>query len=68
MSGELKNTACIAIRFALQQAGITAAIIGIRTPEQLAEAIDAVDMPALTVKELLKLQEAAPALLYKDHR
>lgn len=68
MSGELKNIASIAIRFALQQAGITAAIIGIRTPEQLAEAIDAVDMPALTVKELLNLQEAAPALLYKDHR
>lgn len=68
MSGELKYIASIAIRFALQQAGITAAIIGIRTPEQLAEAIDAVDMPALTVKELLNLQEAAPALLYKDHR
>ena len=68
MSGELKNTASIAIRFALQQAGITAAIIGIRTPEQLAEAVEAVDMPALTVKELLNLQEAAPALLYKDHR
>jgi len=68
MSGAPKNSASIAIRFALQQPGITAAIIGIRTAEQLAEAIEAVELPGLSVKELLILREAAPALLYKDHR
>lgn len=58
----------MAIRFALDQPAITAAIIGIRTPEQLAEAIAVTNKPGLSAKELLILREASPALVYQDHR
>lgn len=58
----------LAIQFVLGQPAVTAATIGIRTSEQLNEAVMASQLPALTAKELLILSEAAPALLYRDHR
>ncbi|ULQ52043.1 aldo/keto reductase [Flavihumibacter fluvii] len=68
VAGVHSNGAETAIQFALKHPAITAAIVGIRTPQQLQDAIQSIGKPALTAKELLILQEAAPALLYKDHR
>ena len=68
VTGNLYSAAELAIRFALDKPAITSAIVGIRTKEQLAAAITSVNNPPLNDKQLLILEEAAPALVYQLHR
>lgn len=68
ISKEHYNTTDIALQFVLGHPAITAAIVGIRTETQLTAATRASEKRSLTEKELLILREAAPALLYKEHR
>jgi aryl-alcohol dehydrogenase-like predicted oxidoreductase len=57
-----------ALRFVLQQPAVSSAIVGIRTPAQLAEALKAVTAPVLTTAEIQQLQAAAPPHHYEQHR
>lgn len=57
-----------AVQFTLAQPAITAAIVGIRTEEQLGEAIDAGQAPPLVEAELAHLRGAVPVNQYEQHR
>lgn len=64
----LRGATQVALRFVLQQPGVTAAVVGIRTPEQLEEAIRAVESPILSAAELAVLREVLPVNYYDQHR
>ncbi|WP_262901448.1 aldo/keto reductase [Flavihumibacter profundi] len=68
LAGQKRTAAGLAIQFALQQPGITAAIIGIRTLQQLTEAVEATGLEPLSQNEMLNLLKAVPTLIYSDHR
>ena len=59
--------ATTAIQFVLQQAAITGAVIGIRTKEQLAEALKAGDQN-LSESNYQRLKQSVMALKYVEHR
>ncbi len=68
ISGMSRTPAQTAIRFALQQQGITAAIVGIRTMEQLNDAIAVTHTPLLTDNEMSHLRSCVPVNYYEQHR
>lgn len=57
-----------AMRFVLQQPGITSAVIGIRTTEQLNDAATVFESPALSPGEYQLLLDCIPPKRYTDHR
>ncbi|OON69992.1 aldo/keto reductase [Hymenobacter sp. CRA2] len=57
-----------AVQFALAQPAITAAVLGIRTEQQLREAIAAGQAPPLTDAELAHLRGALSVNHYEQHR
>jgi aryl-alcohol dehydrogenase-like predicted oxidoreductase len=57
-----------AVHFVLDHPAISAAVIGIRTEEQLREALDAGRSPALNHSQLEILRNALPPNAYADHR
>ena len=63
-----RNKAETAIQFVLNNPAITSAIVGIRTMEQLHDAIQTMDEPALTEEEYKILTDAIPANFYAQHR
>lgn len=63
-----RGPAQTALCFVLQHPAITAAIVGIRTSEQLAGAIAAVEAPPLSAIEMEQLQQAVPVNYYQEHR
>ena len=63
-----RNTAQTAIQYVLKNPAVTSAIVGIRTMEQLKEAVDTVNTPGLTKEEIEILREAVPANFYEQHR
>lgn len=62
------DSAATAIRFVLQHPSITAAVVGIRTEQQLKEAIDAINKEPFGLEMLHKLQLAVPINYYEQHR
>lgn len=63
-----RDAAQTALRFVLQQPAVSSAIVGIRTPAQLEDAIRAVSAPVLSDSELAALRLAVPANKYEQHR
>ncbi len=68
ISGPERSMAQTALWFVLQQSGITAATVGIRTPQQLKDAYGTVKAPPLTESELQFLRNAIPVNYYEQHR
>jgi aryl-alcohol dehydrogenase-like predicted oxidoreductase len=68
LSGDKRRATQTALHFVLQHPAVSAAIVGIRTPDQLEEAVQAVSAPALTNEEMNVLQETLPANKYDLHR
>ncbi|WP_205509023.1 aldo/keto reductase [Longitalea arenae] len=68
ISNARRNAAQTAIGFVLQHPALTAAVTGIRTMEQLEEAVAAIDSPSLTEAEMKKLQASLIANKYEQHR
>ena len=68
ISGKKRNKAQTAVQFVLKNPAITSAIVGIRTMEQLQDAIQAMNQPALTEEESKKLIDSIPANFYEQHR
>ena len=56
------------IRFVLQQPGLSSAVIGIRTIDQLNEVIQTSQTPELTTEEINQLKEIATPGKYEQHR
>ncbi|HEY0611786.1 MAG TPA: aldo/keto reductase [Chitinophaga sp.] len=63
-----RGPAQTALRFVLQHPAITSAVVGIRTAEQLADALAAVAAPPLSAKEMEQLRQAVPLNQYQEHR
>ncbi|WP_347159092.1 aldo/keto reductase [Pontibacter chitinilyticus] len=60
--------AAIAVRFVLQHPAVTTAVLGIRTAEQLQDALHAAAAEPLAPEAVRALQQAAPAQVYEQHR
>ena len=63
-----RTPAQTAIRYVLHHPAVTAAVVGMRTLEQLEEAVAALTTPALTQEEIDRLNSALPANRYTEHR
>lgn len=68
VSGSSRNAAQTAIRYVLQHPGVTSAIIGMRTIQQLEDAVETFNTPELSKEELRVLKSSVKAIQYKDHR
>jgi aryl-alcohol dehydrogenase-like predicted oxidoreductase len=68
VSGSERNEAQTAIRFTLQHPAVTAAVAGIRTMQQLEEAVQATDTPIITETGMDALQRSIPVNYYEQHR
>lgn len=63
-----RDAAQVAIQYVLQNPAVTSAIIGIRTVEQLKDAVRAIKNAGLSDEEIKILREAIPSNLYEQHR
>lgn len=68
LSGSHRSAAQTAIQFVLKNAAIISAVVGIRTLEQLKDAVETVSVPELTEAETEQLRESVEKNLYKEHR
>jgi aryl-alcohol dehydrogenase-like predicted oxidoreductase len=68
VSNDQRGPAQTALRFVLQQPGITSAIVGMRTQQQLQDAIKATTAPALSQEELTILKQSLLINHYDQHR
>ncbi|TGE24488.1 aldo/keto reductase [Hymenobacter aquaticus] len=62
------STAEVAVGFVLAQPVVASAVLGIRTGEQLADAIRAAQRSPLSTEQLQTLRQALPANRYEQHR
>ena len=67
-SSDRRTAGQTAIRYALQHPAVTSAVVGIRTEQQLQEAIGVSAAPELTAAEMLRMANTLPANRYADHR
>ncbi|HEY9005187.1 MAG TPA: aldo/keto reductase [Ohtaekwangia sp.] len=68
VSGTKKTPASAAIYYTLHHPAVASAVVGIRTPQQLEESIDAMSSPPLTSTEINLLQKSIPANHYELHK
>jgi aryl-alcohol dehydrogenase-like predicted oxidoreductase len=68
VSSNERNAAQTAIQYVLKNPAVAAAVVGIRTMEQLKEAVEAIDKTALTDEEMKILQAAVPANYYDKQK
>jgi aryl-alcohol dehydrogenase-like predicted oxidoreductase len=66
-SGNNRSSAQTAIQFVLHHPAVTSAVVGIRTEDQLKEAIEALEKPMLTETEYLQIANSIPVNFYKEH-
>ena len=67
-SGKDRTPSQTAIRYVLNQPAITSAVVGIRTIQQLEDAVHTVDSPVLTESESVGLSDSLPVNRYDQHR
>ena len=63
-----RNPIQATIRFVLKKKEITSAIIGIRSPNQLDEAVSTVNTEELSAQEIQYLEHILPINTYHEHR
>jgi aryl-alcohol dehydrogenase-like predicted oxidoreductase len=68
VSNQQRNAAQTALRFVLQHPAVSSVVAGIRTLQQLEEAVEAVKSPLLTEQEMTALRGAVVANKYEQHR
>jgi aryl-alcohol dehydrogenase-like predicted oxidoreductase len=68
VSGQTRTNARAALQFALSPKVVASAVVGIRTVEQVKDAVGTLDVPQLSVKELNFLSESVPSNQYEQHR
>ncbi|HEY0272237.1 MAG TPA: aldo/keto reductase [Chitinophaga sp.] len=68
ISGDARSMGQTAMRYVLQHPAVTSLVVGIRTAQQLEEALGAATAPALTPAEMQTLAEVLPARFYESHR
>lgn len=68
ISGKNRSAAQTAIRWVLNNPAITSAVVGIRTKEQLMDAIGSIAVPPINAEELRVLQNLFETNFYELHR
>lgn len=68
LSTDQRGPSQIAIQYVLQNPAVTSAIVGIRTMDQLTDAVKAIDIPELNDEEMKILRDAVPVNFYEHHR
>lgn len=68
VSNANRNATQTALQFVLHHPAITSAIVGMRTTQQLEEAIKTMNTPSLSEMEMEQLQNAVAINVYKEHR
>lgn len=68
LSSHKRSPAQIAIQFVLQNPSVTSAVVGIRTIEQLTDAVNAISNQKLSEEEMKILKEAVAVNHYTEHR
>jgi aryl-alcohol dehydrogenase-like predicted oxidoreductase len=68
LSNDRRIPAQIAIQFVLHHPAIVSAVVGIRTNEQLDEAVNSLMVPPLSNSELEALKNSVSVKFYNDHR
>ncbi|ANE49160.1 aldo/keto reductase [Flavisolibacter tropicus] len=68
LSGKERNAAQTAIQFVLEHPAVVAAVVGMRTDEQLEDAVQALNAPMLSGEERQQLLDILPPLTYQEHR
>jgi len=68
VSSNERTAAQTAIQYVLKNPAVTAASVGIRTMEQLKDAVNAIDKTVLTDEEMKILQKSVPVNFYEQHR
>jgi aryl-alcohol dehydrogenase-like predicted oxidoreductase len=68
LSNEKRSCAQTALRFVLAQKSVSSAVVGIRTLQQLEEAVRTVGTPRLTTDEIDYLKNILPVNYYEAHR
>jgi aryl-alcohol dehydrogenase-like predicted oxidoreductase len=68
LSGMNRNSAQTAIRYVLQHPAVTSAIVGIRTMEQMIEAVHTIHTPLISQPEYQLLQKSVNPITYQQHR
>ena len=68
VAGEIRSKAQTALQFALAAPIVASAVVGIRTVEQLTDAVGALEVPQLTREELDFLKNEISANQYEQHR
>ena len=68
MAGNSRTASSVATQFVLNHPVVTSAVLGIRTSEQLMQAIAVSHSSALTLSEIMQLQQALTPHKYEQHR
>ncbi|MBX2925793.1 MAG: aldo/keto reductase [Chitinophagaceae bacterium] len=68
ISGESRKPSHTALRFVLQRQGISSAVVGIRTMEQLKDVLATLQTTELTESEIQYLKASLPVNYYEQHR
>lgn len=68
ISSENRTPTHIAIKYVMQHPSVTSVVVGMRTKEQLHDALRATETPDLTPEEMELLKNASPAARYTEHR
>lgn len=68
VSGKDRTPSQTSIRYILNHPAITSVVVGIRTIQQLEDAVKTSDSPGLTKSELLRLSDSIPVNRYDQHR
>lgn len=63
-----RNSAQLAMQYVLHHSAVNAAIVGIRTPQQLKEALKVMDLTPLNEVEMNLLRSETGVNIYRDHR
>lgn len=68
LTNENRTAAQVCIEYVLRNTAVTSAIIGMRTPGQLQEAVKTMELPPLSDGEMDFLRSEIPAKKYEEHR
>jgi aryl-alcohol dehydrogenase-like predicted oxidoreductase len=68
MTSQTTPAPALAIQYALHHPAVTAAVVGIRTKEQLLSVVSALELPPLPDDLYKKMNEISSANFYADHR
>lgn len=68
LSNQHRTPAQTAIQFVLNQPSVTSAIVGMRTMQQLEEAVNTLKAPLLSGAGINELKNVIPVNCYKEHR